>query len=115
MSATVSTAATSICQAFAMQSVVILYPRSDDSHFDMDYYTSTHMPMFAEALGEICQGWGVMQPSADYHAMAWAMVDSMEAFGAAMKERGGPVLADVPNYTNTQPQMLTGPVVAGSQ
>ena len=35
-----------------MISVVILYPQSDDSNFDMDYYTTKHMPMFVEALGE---------------------------------------------------------------
>lgn len=97
-----------------MISVVILYPKTDDSHFDMEYYGSKHMPMFADALGDCCQGWGVMEPSAQYHAVGWAMVDSMEAFGAAMQERGGPVLADVPNYTNTQPTLLTGPVTATS-
>ena len=99
-----------------MNSVLIMYPKGDDTHFDMDYYTSTHMPMFAEALGEVCQGWGVMEPMGnDYHAVAWAVLSDLGAFGEAMKERGGPVLADVPNYTNTQPQMLLGPVTGGSQ
>jgi hypothetical protein len=81
----------------------------------MEYYTSKHMPMFADALGEVCQGWGVMEPMAEYHAMAWAMLSDLGAFGEAMKERGGPVLADIPNYTNTHPQMLMGPIVGGSQ
>jgi hypothetical protein len=39
-----------------MISVVILYPKSDDSTFDMDYYTTKHMPMLAAAVGEACQG-----------------------------------------------------------
>ena len=99
-----------------MQSVMIMYPKSDGTHFDMDYYTSKHMPMFAEALGEVCQGWGVMQPMGDdYHAIAWAMVSDMASFGAAMQERGGPVLADVPNYTNTQPSMIMGSITATNQ
>lgn len=99
-----------------MNSVMIMYPKGDDTHFDMDYYTSKHMPMFAEALGEVCQGWGVMAPMGDdYHAIAWAMLSDMKAFGEAMKERGGPVLADVPNYTNTQPQMVMGAITGGTQ
>jgi len=32
--------------------VTILYPKTDDATFDMDYYTSTHMPMLAKALGD---------------------------------------------------------------
>ena len=31
--------------------MTILYPKTDDATFDMDYYTSTHMPMVAKALG----------------------------------------------------------------
>jgi uncharacterized protein (TIGR02118 family) len=95
-----------------MISVLILYPKSEGSSFDVDYYSSTHMPMFADALGDACQGWGIVATHGDdYHAVGWAMVESMEAFGAAMKERGGAVLADVPNYTNVQPKMLTGDVI----
>jgi len=99
-----------ICQTFRMLSVVILYPKSDDSHFDMEYYTSSHMPLFADVLGDACQGWGVMEPSAEYHAVGWAMVESPEAFGAAMQARGAEVMADVANYTNTRATLLTGPV-----
>ena len=95
-----------------MITVTLLYPKSEGSTFDMDYYASTHMPMFADALGDACKGWGVSSMHGDdYHAMAWALVESMEAFGAAMKEKGGPVMADIPNYTNTQPTMMTGDVV----
>lgn len=95
-----------------MNSVLILYPKSEGSSFDMDYYTSTHMPLFAEAVGDACQGWGVVSTHGDeYHAVGWMMVESMAAFGAAMNERGAAVMADVPNYTNVQPKLLTGDVV----
>jgi uncharacterized protein (TIGR02118 family) len=94
-----------------MISVVILYPKSDDTTFDMDYYTTKHMPMFAEALGEACKGWGVSGPAHKHHAVAWAMVDSQEAFDGAMAEHGAAVLGDVPNYTNTKPEMIIGEVV----
>jgi hypothetical protein len=39
------------------------------------------------------------------------MVDSKEAFDAALAERGKEVMDDVPNYTNTRPEMVIGPVV----
>lgn len=94
-----------------MISVVILYPQSDGSTFDMDYYTTKHMPMFADALGEACKGWGVSGPAPKYHAVAWAMVDSQDAFNATMAEHGAAVLGDVPNYTNVQPELIIGEVV----
>jgi len=95
-----------------MITVTLLYPQTEDSTFDMDYYTSTHMPMFIEALGDACKGWGVSAIQGDdYHCMAWALVESSEAFGAAMAEKGGPVMADVPNYTTSRPQMLLGDVI----
>ncbi len=92
--------------------VTLLYPKTDDSTFDMDYYTSSHMPMFAAAIGDACTGWGVDQiVSGPYECVAWVTVESMEAFGAAMKANGGPVMADVPNYTNVQPVTAIGNVV----
>jgi uncharacterized protein (TIGR02118 family) len=94
-----------------MISVLILYPRSDDSTFDMDYYTTKHMPMFAEALGEACTGWGVSAPAAKYHAVGWVTVESQDAFNATMAEHGAKVIGDVPNYTNVQPELVTGDVV----
>ena len=95
-----------------MNSVLIIYPKTDDSTFDMAYYKDNHMPMFAEALGDTCKGWGIIETHGDkYHCVAWANVESMEAFGAAMNENGAKVLGDVPNYTNVQPEMITGDVI----
>lgn len=92
--------------------VTLLYPKTDDSTFDMDYYTSSHMPMFAAAFGDSCTGWGADQiVSGPYECVAWVTVESMEAFRATMTEHGGPVKADVPNYTNVEPVMAIGNVV----
>ena len=95
--------------------ITILYPRTDDSTFDMDYYTGTHMPMFAEVLGDACQGWGAAAiPAGNYAAMGWAMVTDQDAFNGAMAEGGAKVMADVPNYTNVQPELLVGNYAGGS-
>jgi uncharacterized protein (TIGR02118 family) len=93
----------------------ILYPKSDGSTFDMDYYTSSHMPMFAEVFGDACQGWGVADVDDDtYHAFAWVSVDSREAFDAALAEHGAKVMGDIPNYTSARPQMIVGKYAGGA-
>ncbi len=95
--------------------VTILYPRTDDSTFDTDYYTSTHMPMFAESLGDACQGWGAATIAAGkYQALGWVTVTDQAGFDAGMKEHGGKIMNDVPNYTNVQPELLVGEYVGGS-
>ena len=94
-----------------MISVVIMYPKTEDSTFDMDYYKSTHMPMLADALGDACQGWGAMTAKGGkWAAMGWAMVDSQEAFDAAMAAHGAKIMADVANYTNVAPELVVGDV-----
>jgi uncharacterized protein (TIGR02118 family) len=98
-----------------MMCITILYPKSDDATFDMDYYTSTHMPMLAKALGDACKGWGAATVTSDKHiAMGWAMFDSMDAFNSAMAEHGAEIMGDVPNYTNQQPELIVGEVTHGA-
>lgn len=94
-----------------MISVHILYPKTDDSTFDMDYYMSTHMPMLANALGDACTSWGAStSKGGEYEAIGWAMVESQEAFDNAMATHGGDILGDVPNYTNVAPTLVVGSV-----
>jgi uncharacterized protein (TIGR02118 family) len=94
-----------------MFNVTILYPKTDDSTFDIDYYKSTHMPMFVAALGDACQSWGAAKvTSGKYEAIGWALIDSLDAFNAAMAAHGAEIIADVPNYTNVQPEMVIGEV-----
>ncbi len=95
-----------------MITLAILYPKTDDSHFDMDYYTTKHMPMLAESLGAACHGWGASAvTSGKYACMGWAMIESAEALGAAMTEHGAKIMDDVANYTNVQPELIVGDVV----
>ena len=94
-----------------MISVHIMYPKTEDSTFDMDYYCATHMPMLADALGDACKGWGATTClGGDIAAIGWAMVDSKDAFDAAMAEHGAAIMGDVANYTNVAPQLVLGEV-----
>lgn len=97
-----------------MNLITILYPRGDDTTFDTDYYTSNHMPMFAGFLGDNLVSWGVASPDADYHCIAWAVVNDLGQYGEAMKAHGKELIADVPNYTNTTPALIPAPIVASS-
>ncbi len=77
----------------------------------MEYYCATHMPMFADALGDACAGWGASTvKSGPWAAIAWAHVESQEAFDATMAEHGGKIMEDIPNYTNVMPEMIIGDV-----
>ena len=107
--------AVGFCQTAPVICMTILYPKTDDATFDMDYYTSTHMPMLATAMGDGCKGWGAASVSTDKHvAMGWIIVDSMDTFNAGMAAKGAEIMADVPNYTNQQPEIVMGEVTGGS-
>ena len=94
----------------------ILYPRTDESTFDMDYYVNSHMPMFGECLGDACQGWGaVAVPAGKYAAIGWASITSQDALNETLAEHGAKIMGDVPNYTNVSPDMVVGEVAGGSQ
>lgn len=99
-------------------SVQVIYPISDGTHFDHDYYATTHMALVKEHWGPhiastlVTKGLagGPDTPPA-YHAIASFTFTDQDAMGAAM-QASGPLLADIPNFTNVQPDMLVGDVTA---
>jgi uncharacterized protein (TIGR02118 family) len=98
-------------------SLQVIYPVTDDSTFDHDYYTATHLPLVAEHWGSFIESTlvtkgvaGGPDVPAPYHAVATIVFADQNALQSAMKV-GGPVIADVPNFTNIRPQMLIGEVV----
>src|SRR4249920_2747707 len=104
-----------LCKNAYVIAFTILYPRTDDLTFDMDYYTSSHMPMLAECLGDSCRGWGAAAiAEGKYAVMGWAMVTSRAELDATRNEHGAKMRADVANYTNVQPDVLIGEITGGS-
>ncbi|WP_269583115.1 EthD family reductase [Roseibium sp. Sym1] len=96
----------------------VLYPITPDTTFDHDYYKSTHMPLVSEHMGpfllmvQASRGLaGGPDAPPDYYAIATMVFESQEKLSLAL-EAAGPVLADIPNYTNTRPQMLVGEVIS---
>lgn len=98
-------------------SLQVIYPISDDTTFDYDYYTSTHMDLVNEHMGpHIAQtlvtkglAGGPDVPPQSYAVATFTFVDK-DALDAAMGA-AGPVIADIPKFTNSQPQMLVGQVI----
>jgi uncharacterized protein (TIGR02118 family) len=94
-----------------MIKVSVFYPNSNGSKFDMAYYTSKHMPMVQAKCGKACKRIEVDQGLAGgapgsaptYAAIGHLYFDSVDAFQAAFTPHANTILADIPNYTNTQP------------
>ena len=99
-------------------SLQVLYPVGDDTQFNHDYYTATHIPLVGKHMGEhidstsISKGLaGGPDVPAGFYVVATMIFASMDNLQAAL-EVAGPVLADIPNFTNTEPKMLIGEVIA---
>jgi uncharacterized protein (TIGR02118 family) len=94
-----------------MIKVSVLYPNGTGAKFDMAYYLNTHMPMVREKAGmalkgmAVEEGLGGVEPGspATYVAMGHLMFESIEAFGTVFAAHAPAIMADIPNYTNTQP------------
>ena len=99
-------------------SLQVLYPVGNDTTFDHDYYAATHIPLVGEHMGKhietVSASKGLAGGSdvpAGFHVLATMTFSSMDNLQAALGD-AGPVLADIPNFTNTEPQMLIGEVIA---
>lgn len=95
----------------------VMYPISDDTQFDYEYYLSTHMGLVAEHMGPHIQSTLVTKGLAGgpdtppgLYAVASMVFADQAALDAAMAV-AGPVMADIPKFTNSQPQILIGAVV----
>jgi uncharacterized protein (TIGR02118 family) len=102
-----------------MIKVAVLYPNGDGKTFDMDYYSTRHMPLAASLFGEslvslsIDKGLASTTPGAPvpYLAIGYFYFENMEAMKSAMGPNSEKLRADVPNYTNIQPVIQVSEVV----
>lgn len=98
-------------QKKGMIKVTILYPNSEGKKFDMDYYSTKHMPMIASLLGdslkmfEIDKGIGGRTPQdpIPYLAIGYLYFDRLSAFQNSFRPHAEKIRGDVPNYTDIQP------------
>jgi len=96
-----------------MIKVAIFYPDGADKTFDMDYYTTKHMPMAATLFGDDLKAWSIDRGIANgtpdtplqYVAIGYFFFKDMPSFESAMGANSAALVADVPNYTNIQPML----------
>ena len=94
-----------------MIKVSVMYPNTEGCKFDMSYYVDKHMPMVRDKLGAACTNAAVDQglaggeagAPATYIAMGHLYFDSVEAFQESFGPHANEIMADIPNYTDTQP------------
>ncbi|MCP3971605.1 MAG: EthD family reductase [Rhodobacteraceae bacterium] len=99
-------------------SLQVIYPVADGTTFDYEYYLSKHMEIVGACMGPHIESTLVTKglaggPDAPpgYYAVATILCKDQDAM-TAMLAAAGPALADIPNFTNVQPHMLIGEVVA---
>ena len=93
-----------------MIKVSVFYPNSPGAKFDMAYYTTKHMPM-VKRLVSSCKGIAAEQglgggapgSAATYIGIGHLLFDSVEDFQSGFGPHAKEIMADIPNYTNTQP------------
>ena len=92
--------------------MAIFYPKTSDSHFDMDYYLNKHMPLLIARLsamglqkGEVDEGLGTAVPDqpAPYAVITYLIFDTIEHLQQGFGSHGAELMGDIPNFTNVQP------------
>ncbi len=94
-----------------MVSLTVLYPKSESSHFDHDYYINKHIPLVRErftsmGLTDVRLVRGTTTPdgsAARFELIGLLSFPSDAELSAALAAHGGEVMGDVPNFTNIQP------------
>jgi uncharacterized protein (TIGR02118 family) len=96
--------------------ILVVYPRSEGSTFDLDYYRSTHMPLVKEKWPSVVRTEvDLGGPDQPHHCIGHVVFPSVDAMAAAMSGPGAAVvMGDIANFTNVQPQVFMSEVVEGS-
>lgn len=89
----------------------ILYPNTPGSHFDLDYYLGTHMPMAKHLFGDVLKeitlehGMAGVEPDSPptYIMSCHMRFESIEAFMGAWSRIGVQLGGDIPNYSDVAP------------
>lgn len=102
-----------------MIKVSVCYPSGDGNKFDLDYYTQKHVPMVVGLLGSSLKGAAIEKglsgaepgSTASNTVMACMYFESVEAFQNSFGPHAEKILADLPNFTNIQPDIQINEVV----
>jgi uncharacterized protein (TIGR02118 family) len=96
-----------------------MYPNSSDLKFNKEYYKNEHSQLLIELLGDsiiasdinVGISGGSPEESAPYVVIANLVFESMESFEQSFGANAEKLLADLPNFTNVQPQVQISEVL----
>jgi uncharacterized protein (TIGR02118 family) len=102
--------------------VTVLYPNEAGRRFDHTYYAGKHLPMVMERL----KGFGMLRYEVDrglaggapgtpppFVAACHLYFDTAAEFANGMSVHASEIMADIPNYSDIQPQVQISEIVAG--
>ncbi len=101
--------------------VSVMYPNGEGKKFDVDYYAKKHMGLVKERIGglglvrlEVDKGLagGAPNAPAPFACVGHLYWNSLGDFQKAMGAHGKELMADIPNFTNIQPQIQISEIVA---
>ena len=100
--------------------VTALYRNAEGKHFDFDYYVNTHLPLARKRLSEfglqkaeVLRGIEATDGGpAPYVCIALVEFSSLEGLKRGMEAHMEELLADVPNYTNIEPEIQINEILA---
>jgi uncharacterized protein (TIGR02118 family) len=103
-----------------MIKITVLYPFSEGKTFNMDYYLNKHLKLVKDSMGDFLKAVSVEKglagafpgSPAPYFAMGNMYFDSLEEFQKAFAGAEN-LMADIPNFTDTEPQIQISEVVVG--
>ncbi|KAF2759842.1 hypothetical protein EJ05DRAFT_484742 [Pseudovirgaria hyperparasitica] len=98
----------------------VLYPNTDASTFDLEYYLKTHMPLVDEHWGpKGLKGWTITKyVTADGNEPKFSIAavltweSDAHALDALKSEAAKIVLGDIPKFSNVEPVVMLGSVIA---
>ncbi len=102
-----------------MVRVRVLYRNLDSATFDFDYYVNSHLKLARRRLGDFGMGRIDVEKgieamdggSAPYLCVAHVEFSDMDELKRGMERHAEELLADVPNYTNIEPEVQISEVV----
>ena len=102
-----------------MVKVAIMYPNGEGKTFDMDYYSTKHMPMVAGLFGDAMKAMAIDKGMAGrtpeepipFLAIGYLYFDQLSDYEQAFGPHAETILNDIPNYTNIQPIVQVSTVI----
>jgi uncharacterized protein (TIGR02118 family) len=90
--------------------VTVIYPKTESSHFDHDYYTKTHMQLVQRLWGahgmvgaQVLRGTGSLGGEPPYELITLLEFPNQEAWLKAAGAHADEIMEDVPRFTNIRP------------